>query len=106
MPRSKKTLDDLGPFLGRLNASAFNYFNNADEVCYSKFLEAVQLGHNDRKRLKLHSNEGVRFWRCWLEAVGKWAYKFPQDVVSDVMHELECWDSSWHNWQYTSTAVR
>ena len=47
MPRLKKTLDNLGPFLGQLNVSALNYFNYADRVSYSGFLEAVQLAHLD-----------------------------------------------------------
>ena len=88
IPHLKKTLNNLGPFFSRLNASALNYFNHVDRVSYSGFVEAVQLAHLDRRHLKLQSNEGVQFWCCWLEAIQRWFHKFQPDLVSDMMYEL------------------
>jgi hypothetical protein len=87
MPNTR-TLNDLeSTQLNRLNESALRYFLNTTTITRPGFLIAVQLTQKKRRQLHLSSEEGLRFWQCWIEGIETWSRKFPPHVLSDVRSE-------------------
>ena len=96
MVKLNRTLIDLSMSnLAELNELALTYFLNTYRLNYGAFIRAVHLTQRQRKRHKLLSCEGLRFWQHWIVAVDRWSHKFPLSVELDVKHELARQNISW-----------